>query len=97
MSSRNTRGKGRGTSGERKGTPAVRQSAKPPQAPAPMAPRAPEPTKGLATVEPKRITVTQDDIARAAYFRWLERGGDARSNWLEAEAELRGKAALGMG
>ena len=29
-----------------------------------------------------------DQIARAAYRLWLERGGDAESNWLDAERRL---------
>ena len=43
-----------------------------------------------ATAEPR---VTQDAIARAAYFRWQKQGGDAYTNWCEAEKELRAAAA----
>ena len=64
----------------------------------PSAPRAPQNPQGLskpAGVEPKSTpSLDRDIIARAAYFRWLERGGDERTNWLEAEAELKGKTAL---
>lgn len=35
-----------------------------------------------------------EDIARAAYLRWLREGGDPATNWLAAEAELTGRAAL---
>lgn len=35
-----------------------------------------------------------EDIARAAYLRWLRDGGDPATNWLAAEAELTGRAAL---
>lgn len=35
-----------------------------------------------------------EDIARAAYLRWLRDGGDPATNWLAAEAELQGRAAL---
>lgn len=35
-----------------------------------------------------------DEIARAAYLRWLREGGDAATNWLAAEAELKGRASL---
>ncbi len=34
------------------------------------------------------------EIERAAYFRWLRHGGDPATNWLAAEAELKGRAAL---
>lgn len=35
-----------------------------------------------------------EDIARAAYLRWLREGGDPTTNWLAAEAELTGRAVL---
>lgn len=37
--------------------------------------------------------VSHDAIARAAYFRWQKQGGDAYTNWCEAEKELRAAAA----
>lgn len=37
---------------------------------------------------------SHDEIARAAYERWLERGGDAVENWLAAEADLRARRPL---
>ncbi|MBL8991234.1 MAG: DUF2934 domain-containing protein [Phycisphaerae bacterium] len=40
-----------------------------------------------ATVEPK-ARPSREEIARAAYFRWLRHGGDSTSNWLAAEQEL---------
>lgn len=88
------KGAGRGMPSEKKGSPAVAQAPVAAPARAPAAPTRPGVTKGLATVESKAIT--HDQIAQAAYFRWLEKGGDPRSNWLEAEAELRAKSALGM-
>jgi hypothetical protein len=36
--------------------------------------------------------ISQETIARAAYFLWLERGGDDVTNWLEAEATLTAKS-----
>lgn len=33
--------------------------------------------------------LSQRAVAEAAYFLWLQRGGDQLSNWLEAEAKLR--------
>lgn len=33
-------------------------------------------------------TITREQIALAAYFRWKRQGGDATSNWLAAEQEL---------
>ncbi|MBL0926140.1 MAG: DUF2934 domain-containing protein [Phycisphaerales bacterium] len=35
------------------------------------------------------ITVRHEDVANAAYFLWLKRGGDAHANWCEAERLLR--------
>ncbi len=34
--------------------------------------------------------VTHEEIAKAAYNRWLKFGGDEKSNWIAAERELRG-------
>lgn len=31
----------------------------------------------------------REQVAKAAYLRWLEHGGDEKSNWLAAESELR--------
>ena len=52
---------------------------------------------GAAVVESKPAgsasrsnPVAGEDVARAAYFRWLKKGGDAQTNWLEAEKSLRG-------
>jgi hypothetical protein len=39
--------------------------------------------------------VTRDDIACKAYELWIERGGDAKANWLDAEAMLRQEAQAG--
>lgn len=35
---------------------------------------------------------TSDEIAREAYYIWLERGGSEIENWLEAESRLRAVA-----
>lgn len=39
------------------------------------------------------VKLTHDSIARAAYLRWQKQGGDAHTNWVEAEKELRAAAA----
>ena len=39
------------------------------------------------------VKLTHDAIARAAYLRWQRQGGDAHTNWVEAEKELRAAAA----
>ena len=39
------------------------------------------------------VKLTHDAIARAAYLRWQKQGGDAHTNWVEAEKELRAAAA----
>lgn len=48
-------------------------------------------TTRQATVEAKPMphVVTTQAIAQAAYFLWLERGGNEIVNWLEAEAMLK--------
>jgi Protein of unknown function (DUF2934) len=46
----------------------------------------------VSPVEPK-IVVNHDSIARQAYLIWLERGGSAESNWLQAEQRLQAVAA----
>ncbi len=46
----------------------------------------------VSPVEPK-IIINHDSIARQAYLIWLERGGDAERNWLEAEHRLQATAA----
>ena len=37
---------------------------------------------------------TAQAIAEAAYFLWLQRGGNETVNWLEAERMLRAKAGV---
>ena len=44
------------------------------------------PTGGQAGPQP-----TREQIAEAAYFLWLKRGGDEVLNWIEAEALLEGR------
>ena len=34
------------------------------------------------------VRPAHDEIAKAAYLRWLKEGGDAESNWVAAEREL---------
>jgi len=48
--------------------------------------------KASARVEGKTEYQQQpprEAVAQAAYFLWMERGGDETTNWLEAEAALR--------
>jgi hypothetical protein len=53
----------------------------------------PRTSDGLPTSQTApRSSLTQDDIARAAYFRWQQRGGDSFTNWVEAERELRSRS-----
>lgn len=34
------------------------------------------------------VRPSHDEIAKAAYLRWLKTGGEAETNWIEAEREL---------
>jgi hypothetical protein len=70
-------------------------ATKPVPAAAPAAaPAASKPAVSSAKVsEVKPRTITHDDIARAAYFRWKNHGGDALQNWIAAERELRSGSA----
>jgi len=43
---------------------------------------------GAQRIEAKPAPVTPEAIAQAAYFLWLERGGNEVMNWLEAERRL---------
>ncbi|MFM9957003.1 MAG: hypothetical protein ACKVZJ_02930 [Phycisphaerales bacterium] len=67
-------------------------------APAPKANSAAKPSSGLegkpsAGPTVPSITISNEAIAQAAYFRWLRCGGDEDTNWRLAEAELREEAA----
>lgn len=62
-----------------------------PAAPAAVAQR---PAAELARSTSTKPLVQHEDIARAAYLRWQREGGDPTTNWLAAEAELTGRAAL---
>lgn len=42
--------------------------------------------------KPTPVEISQAAIAEAAYYLWLERGGDHLSNWLEAERRLKGRS-----
>ena len=51
--------------------------------------RTPPPT--IEKVEPKKTTITEDDVRLRAYELYLQRGaipGDEVSDWLQAEREL---------
>lgn len=80
-----------------KGAPVPPAKKKPAGA---KAPATPVKGKTAASVEAKpavkpvaapapQIVITQDAIAKAAYFRWMRCGGDEHTNWVEAERELR--------
>ncbi len=63
--------------------------------PAPAQAHAPAPRRTEAnSVSEVKQQPKHEDIARAAYLRWLRDGGDPATNWLAAEAELKGRAAL---
>ena len=47
------------------------------------------PRSSTVEAKPTRIEISQQAIAEAAYYLWLQRGGDEISNWLEAERQLR--------
>ena len=59
-----------------------------------QAPAAPQANIGRAPLTEVKAQPKHEDIARAAYLRWLREGGDPAANWLAAEAELCGRAAL---
>jgi hypothetical protein len=42
-------------------------------------------------IKPAPPEISQTAIAQEAYFLWQKRGGDAMTNWLEAEAKLKGR------
>jgi hypothetical protein len=46
-----------------------------------------------AELKPNQGNISRDAVAEAAYFLWLERGGNETVNWLEAEAALARKIA----
>lgn len=69
------------------------QSFSPAPAAAPKKPQSsgPAPT---AAPQPASAAPTKDEIAKAAYYRWLKRGGKhgaALEDWLEAEKELKSR------
>ena len=77
--------------------PAATPQASPQSAPAPTSAQAnaPAPRRTEAnSVSEVKTQPKHEDIARAAYLRWLRDGGDPATNWLAAEAELKGRAAL---
>lgn len=49
------------------------------------------PAKSLAPLP--AITISNEAIAQAAYYRWQRFGGDEATNWRLAEEELRDEAA----
>lgn len=80
-----------GVSSPKKQTTAIR----PPAPPMPTRPAAP-PVRPTQQVEakPRFAPPSPQAIAEAAYFLWLQRGGNDLDNWLEAEATLRGRSEL---
>lgn len=67
---------------------------RPGSGPAPVsAPNAAVPAAKAPSAKPViEQKITDDDIARAAYFRWLKCGGTSEENWAAAERELREQA-----
>ena len=62
------------------------------------------PAKPVAATTPTKITmeakptpreITTQQVAEAAYFLWLSRGGNETVNWLEAENMLKSGRKLG--
>ena len=86
----------------RPGIPSPRKQTtalKPPAAATPsrVPPAAPRPTQQFeAKPKPRPAAPSPQAVAEAAYFLWLQRGGNEVDNWLEAEATLRAKAELGQ-
>jgi hypothetical protein len=46
-------------------------------------------THSTLETKPTKSEIRRQDIAEAAYYLWLQRGGSDISNWLEAERILR--------
>lgn len=65
----------------------------PPKASAPAAPAATsvesKPTTKVPAPASATAAISHDMIAKLAYEKWRQRGGDPVGNWLEAERELR--------
>lgn len=92
----NQKSKGRVTTSVSKSTPApaAQSSAPKPAATSssPVAPLTTGPRTGTQIEnKPQAGGITREMVAEAAYFLWLERGGNEAVNWLEAEAMLAGK------
>lgn len=69
--------------------------------PAPAAPTKPVavvnvPQSALLHRQSVTLPVSHEQIARAAYELWQQRGGSAEQNWLDAEAQLRQQSQLGI-
>lgn len=74
-------------------------------APAPMKPVATSPVAtgnvvtnaakpgSKAELKPNQGNISRQAVAEAAYYLWLQRGGNETVNWLEAEAMLARKVA----
>lgn len=82
--------------GNRKPSPSAPTSIKPsaPQAsavnPAIKNDAGPRPSMKVE-VKPAAAEISNQMIAEAAYYLWLQRGGNETVNWLEAESMLRRK------
>ena len=66
--------------------PLQRPTTVPAAAPADSGPQRPAVKMEL---KPHTGQPTPQAVAEAAYFLWLQRGGNPTANWLEAEARLR--------
>jgi Protein of unknown function (DUF2934) len=65
-----------------------------------LAPTALSPVTAIERKEPaaqiaQTVRPSHEDIAKAAYLRWLKEGGDAETNWLEAERSMARTAPKG--
>lgn len=88
-------GSARSVSPTRTPRPAPGPAVTPPPA-STAAPRpAPPPQRQSSAMESKPAAgqVSRQQVAEAAYFLWLQRGGNDLVNWLDAEAILTARAA----
>lgn len=74
----------------------TRKHTAPPPAPIRTTSLAPMALSPVTAIEPKEprppvapvARPSHEEIAKAAYLRWLKEGGDPNANWLEAERSL---------
>jgi hypothetical protein len=92
----NTTARNQNNNGNRKPSPATPASTRP-SAPQPAAAGTNASSEALARpsmkveVKPAAAEISNQMIAEAAYYLWLQRGGNETVNWLEAESTLRRK------